>query len=72
MVIQMKEQFPANRRQNSKRQAQARIHDALVNMGREGHGLHGLRYRNEGQQADYPLWIHGLGRFAAQVKGGSL
>ena len=66
----MLEQFPEQRRQDPKRGAEARVFDALQNLDLDGHGLYEYRYRREGKQVDYPLWIHELARLAVQVKGG--
>ena len=72
MGIRMKpDEFPEPRRQDPKRAAEARVFDALQNLGLEGHALYEFRYRKEGKQVDHPLWVHDLGRFALQVKGGS-
>ena len=70
MAIKMKEQFPALRRTDPKRLAEARVYDALTRMALDGHGLYEFRYRDDGQQVDFPLWLHGMGRFAIEVKGG--
>lgn len=70
MGIQMKEQFPKSRRQDPKRQAEARVFDTLAGLECAGHGLYEFRYRDDGQQVDYALWLHGVGRFAIEVKGG--
>ena len=61
----MLEQFPEHRRQDPKRGAEARVFDALQNLDLDGHGLYEYRYRREGKQVDYPLWLHSLARFAA-------
>ena len=66
----MLEQFPEHRRQDPKRGAEARVFDALQNLDLDGHGLYEYRYRREGKQVDYPLWVHALARLAVQVKGG--
>ncbi len=63
-------EFPAHRRQDPKRGAEARVFDALQGLGLDGHGLYEFRYRMEGQQVDYALWVHDTARFAVQVKGG--
>ena len=70
MGIQMKGQFPESRRQDPKRQAEARVFDALAGLECNGHCLYEFRYRDHGQQVDYALWLHGVGRFAIEVKGG--
>ena len=70
MAIQIKAQFPAIRRQDPKRQAEAKVYDALTRLEFDGHGLYEFRYRDGGQQVDFPLWVHGMGRYAIEVKGG--
>ena len=64
-------EFPEHRRQDPKRAAEARVFDALQDMDLEGHGLYEYRFRRDGKQVDYPLWVTSLGRFAVQVKGGT-
>ena len=68
MAVKMKDQFPAIRRQDPMRQAEARVYDALTRLELDGHGLYEFRYRK--QQVDFPLWLHWIGRFAIEVKGG--
>ena len=68
MAVKMKVLFPASRRQDPMRQAEARVYDALTRMELDGHGLYEFRYRQ--QQVDFPLWLHGIGRYAIEVKGG--
>ena len=70
MAIEIKGKFLSDRRQDPKRQAEARVYDALSGLGLNGHGLYEFRYRDGGQQVDFPLWVHGKGRFAIEVKGG--
>ena len=71
MATEIHSPFPDHRRQDPKRRAEARVYDTLVTcVGRNGHALYEFRYRDIGQQVDYALWLHCLGRFAIQVKGG--
>ena len=70
MGIRIKDQFPASRRQDPKRRAEARVYDALTRLEFDGHGLYEFRYRDGGQQVDFPVWVHGIGRYAIEVKGG--
>ena len=70
MSIIVKEDFPEYRRRDPKRYAEARVYDALVNLDRDGHALYEFRYRDGGHQVDYPIWLHGVGRYASSVKGG--
>ena len=72
MAIQMRpEVFPEERREDPKRRAEARVFDALHNLERHGNGIYEFRYREEGRQLDFALWVDELGRFALQVKGGN-
>ena len=70
-IRMMPEQFPERRRNDPKRRAEARVFDALVDLGLNGFGLYEFRFRREGKQVDNPLWVPSLGRFAVQVKGGT-
>ena len=71
MGINMKpSKFPKQRRSDPKRRAEAAVFDALVNMGLVGCGIYEFRYRPDGQQVDYLIWLDHLGRVAGQVKGG--
>ena len=64
------EQFDQDRRQDPKRAAEARMHDALQNPDLEGYGLYEFRHRRGGREVDFALWLDLQGRFAVQVKGG--
>ena len=71
MGIRMKpEDFPEQRRLDPKRAAEARVFDTLQSLDLTGHGLYEFRYRREGRQLDFALWLDMLGRLAIQVKGG--
>ena len=63
-IRMMLEQFPEHHRQDPKRGAEARVFDALQKLGLDGDGLYEYRYRKEGKQVDYPLWLHSMARFA--------
>ena len=69
-IRMMLDQFPEHRRRDPKRGAEARVFDALQGLGPDGHGLYEYRYRRDGKQVDYPLWLHSMARYAVQVKGG--
>ena len=64
-------EFPEQRRSDPKRRAEAKVFDALVSLGRAGHGIYEFRFRPGGQQVDYLIWLDDLGRIAGQVKGGT-
>ena len=70
-IRMMPEQFPEHRRQDPKKAAEAKVFDALLDLGLNGYGLYEFRFRREGKQVDNPLWVPSLGRFAVQVKGGT-
>ena len=63
-------EFPEHRRQDPKRAAEARVFDALQSLDLDGYGLYEFRYRREGRQLDFALWLDMLGRLAIQIKGG--
>ena len=72
MGIKMKpSEIPERRRNDPKRRAEAEVFDALVNLGRDGRGIYEFRYRPDGQQVDYLIWLDDLARIAGQVKGGT-
>ena len=65
MGINMKpSEFPEQRRSDPKRWAEAAVFDALGNMGLVGCGIYEFRYRPDGQQVDYLIWLDHLGRIA--------
>ena len=68
-IRMMPEQFSEHRRQDPKRAAEARVFDALQSMDLDGYSLYEFRYRKEGRQLDFALWLDMLGRLAIQVKG---
>lgn len=71
MAIQMRpDQFPEHRREDLRRDAEARVYDALRALELNGRAIYELRFRRGGLQVDFALWVDGLGRFAIQVKGG--
>ena len=63
-------EFPEHRRQDPKRAAEARVFDALQSLDLDGYGLYEFRYRREGRQLDFALWLDMPGRLAIQIKGG--
>ena len=65
------EDFPPLRRDDPKRQAEARVFDALQNLPRNGHAIYEFRCREGSRQLDFALWLDRRGRFALQVKGGT-
>ncbi len=65
------EDFPPLRRDDPKRQAEARVFDTLQNLPRNGHAIYEFRCREGGRQLDFALWLDRRGRFALQAKGGT-
>ena len=69
-ISMMPEQFDEDRRRDPKREAEARVFDALQGLDLDGHGIYEFRYRRGARQLDFALWLDMLGRLAIQVKGG--
>ena len=70
MIPEKPPPFDQDRRRDPKRTAEARVFDALQDLDLDGYGLYEFRYRSEGRQLDFALWLDLLGRLAIQVKGG--
>ena len=71
MTIKMKpEGLSTQRRNDPKRRAELEAFEVLAKLDLEGHALYEFRWRPEGQQVDFALWVNHTGRYAAQVKGG--
>ena len=64
------EQFPEERRNDPKRQAEAAVFDALAQSQRAGHAHYEWSAPGRDHQTDFALWLEGIGRFAIEVKGG--
>ena len=69
-IRMMPEEFPENRRQDPKRDAEARVFHALQGLDLDGCGLYEFRYRQNGRQLDFALWLDWHGRLGLQIKGG--
>ena len=69
-ITMIPDQFDQDRRQDPKRAAEARVYDALQNLDLDGYGIYEFRYRQNGRQLDFALWLDRLGRLGLQVKGG--
>ena len=63
-------EFPAQRRQDPRRNAEARVFDALQRMNLTGHGIYEYRGPTGGTQVDLALWTDMVARIAGTVKGG--
>ena len=63
-------EFPAQRRQDPRRNAEARVFDALQRMDLTGHGIYEYRGPTGGTQVDLAVWADMVARIAGTVKGG--
>ena len=63
-------EFPAQRRQDPRRNAEARVFDALQCMDLTGHGIYEYRGPRGGTQVDLAVWADMVARIAGTVKGG--
>ena len=63
-------EFPAQRRQDLIRNAEARVFDALQRMDLTGHGIYEYRGPRGGTQVDLAVWADMVARIAGTVKGG--
>ena len=64
------EQFPLNHRTDPKRQAEARIFDAIQSSCQPGFAYYEWKRDHRSPEVDFALWLLGVGRFGLQVKGG--
>ena len=64
------EQFPPDHRTDPKRQAEARIFDAIQASCRPGFAYYEWKRDHRSPEVDFALWLLGVGRFSLQVKGG--
>ena len=64
------EQFPQDHRTDPKRQAEARIFDAIQASCRPGFAYYEWKRDHHSPEVDFALWLLGVGRFSLQVKGG--
>ena len=63
------EQFPPDHRTDPKRQAEARIFDAIQASCRPGFAYYEWKRDHRSPEVDFALWLLGVGRFSLQVKG---
>ena len=66
------EQFPQDHRTDPKRQAEARIFDAIQASCQPGFAYYEWKRDHHSPEVDFALWLLGVGRFSIQVKGGQL
>ena len=64
------EQFPIERRNDPKRQAEAAVFDALAGSNASGHALYEWGAPDRHHRTDFALWLESVGRFCIEVKGG--
>ena len=62
--------FPAHRRRDPKRWAEASVFDALAQSQRQGTAIYEWGAPVNPHQLDFALWLTHVGRFALEVKGG--
>ena len=66
------EQFPQDHRTDPRRQAEARIFDAIQASCQPGFAYYEWKRDHHSPEVDFALWLLGVGRFSLQVKGGQL
>ena len=69
-VIITPEQFPIDRRNDPKRQAEAAVYDVLAESDRCGHAHYERGAPGRSRRTDFGLWLENVGRYAIEVKGG--
>ena len=69
MLLNM-EQFPPDRRADTRRRAEARVFDAIQASERLGFACYEWQRNPGSPQLDFAIWTLGGGRFGLQVKGG--
>ena len=62
-------EFPAQRRQDPRRNAEAKVFDALQRMNLTGHGIYEYRGPRGGTQVDLALWADMVARIAGPSPG---
>ena len=68
--MDIKPKFPAGRVGLPMRRAEHQIYQLLAHSDVPGRALYEARALPHGRQIDFAVWIEGVGRFAAEVKGG--
>ena len=66
------ERFPQDHRIDPRRQAEARIFDAIQASCQPGFAYYEWKRDHHSPEVDFALWLLGVGRFSIQVKGGQL
>ena len=64
------DQFPADRRADPRRRAEASVFDAIQANGQPGVAIYEWQRNPASLQLDFAIWTQGGGRFGLQVKGG--
>ena len=62
--------FPLDRRNDPKRQAEARVFDEISGSRLPGFAYYEWQRDHNSPQLDFALWLPGVGRFGLEVKGG--
>lgn len=62
--------LPEERRNDPRRQAEMSVLDHLADSRLDGVARYEWKASGDSQEVDLALWVHDLGRFAIQVKGG--
>ena len=63
-------EFPAERRQDPMRRAEARVFDEFRHSLLPGFAYYEWQRNHNSPQLDFALWLPGVGRFGLQIKGG--
>ena len=63
-------EFPEDRLNDIKRQAELRVYRELEASGATGTAIYEARPDRHCREVDFAIWLEGTGRFALQVKGG--
>ena len=71
-MLTQPEQFPPDRRADTRRRAEARVFDAIQSSDRSGLAIYEWQRNPGSPQLDFAIWTQGGGRFGLQVKGGQI
>ena len=68
--MKFREEFPQNRREDPKRQAEWTVYLEITKSDRPGEALYELKTNRSTPELDYALFVEGVAHFALEVKGG--
>ena len=68
--MKFREEFPQNRREDPKRQAEWTVYLEITKSDRPGEALYELKTNRSTPELDYALFVEGIAHFALEVKGG--